>query len=252
MAAGSATLRPLLTGPRRPATVVEALSAAVYLQVGTQDVVAVVARDAVRVPVAVAVPEPSCGGPFRDVRLGATGWVGDGEVGLPDGRSWRVSRWWDPAVPTVTRWAPAGAPVDPQERALLDALVDGSRGRLVDAVARLVGRGPGLTPEGDDLLAGALVTLSALGSRRFGALADAVGTLLDDPGRTTTVSAVLLRCATRGEAIPELAAFLVTGEREPLLRVGHTSGAALARGVELAMLADSTGPQGTGRTKEAA
>jgi hypothetical protein len=103
-------------------------------------------------------------------------------------------------------------------------------GRAPDPyVLRLLGRGPGLTPLGDDLLAGLLVTLSACGSAAFEPAAAAVRA--HAPARTTFVSAALLHHAARGECVPELAAFLDGGPVEALLRVGDTSGAGLAHGV---------------------
>lgn len=269
MAVGSTAVRSFLCGARRPAVVVEVLSAAVYLQVGpgTADggaVVAVVTRDAVRVPLAVAIPAGAGERPFGAVPLGAPGSVGDGSgagvICLPDGRAWQVTRWWDPAVPCVPAVpvvptspavpAAAHAPVEavePVEAALASALADGGRG-LDLAVAGLLGRGPGLTPEGDDVLAGALVALAAVGSPVRDRLAAAVETLLaGSQTRTTTVSAALLRCAVRGQAIPELARFLRTGDAAALLAVGHTSGAALARGALLAGAARPTPATATAR-----
>ena len=60
--------------------------------------------------------------------------------------------------PRVLRWSPGQPPEHPT--------------RAGDAVAGLVGRGPGLTPSGDDALAGALLVAYALGTGT--ALADAV------------------------------------------------------------------------------
>jgi hypothetical protein len=125
--------------------------------------------------------------------------------------------------------------LDPEAAAALDdlarALVTGAP--LAGHVLRLLGRGPGLTPLGDDMLAGVLVTLGALGAPAFGRLGAAVRALA--PGRTTLVSAALLRHAVRGECVPELAA-LLTGDPggaagTALLRVGATSGTGLAAGV---------------------
>lgn len=99
-----------------------------------------------------------------------------------------------------------------------------------EAIHTLVGRGEGLTPLGDDVLAGWLVALAALG-RLDAATADLVRSVLP---RTTLLSATLLDCALHGEAIPEVAAYLATvgTAAEPaavaaLLEVGHTSGAGL-------------------------
>ena len=69
--------------------------------------------------------------------------------------------------------------------------------RAAAAAARpLVGLGPGLTPSGDDALAGMEAALHALGHPAAGFLATALDDVAD---RTTTVSATLLRHAARGE-----------------------------------------------------
>jgi hypothetical protein len=101
------------------------------------------------------------------------------------------------------------------------------------AVARLLGRGPGLTPTGDDVLAGALVCLNALGAPAATVLGQAV--LAAAPSATTTVSAALLRHAARGECVPQLADLLdavgadsvrAVGGAGPHGRVGGTDPAA--------------------------
>jgi len=109
-----------------------------------------------------------------------------------------------------------------------------------------VGLGSGLTPAGDDVLAGALVALAAGGHRH--ALVAAVLEAL--PGRTTALSAVLLRHACDGLAVPALVdvvdGFQAAGDGRTtdlpgrvgrLLAVGHSSGAALAHGAVAAVSA---------------
>jgi len=107
-------------------------------------------------------------------------------------------------------------------------------------VGRLLGVGPGLTPSGDDVLAGVL-----LAAWSFGLAAGHLRTAVLDaaPAGTTDLSAALLGCAGRGESIPEVSALVrafskATGSARSvddalgaLGRVGHTSGAALATGV---------------------
>jgi hypothetical protein len=134
-------------------------------------------------------------------------------------------------------------PLDADSRAAVADLVQalGSGGSPADAVHRLLGRGPGLTPTGDDVLAGALVTLHALGAPAVGPLAEVVTAAA--PGATTTVSAALLAHAARGECIPQLADLVEAvgdGDALPraagaLLAVGHCSGAGLLHGVLVAL-----------------
>jgi hypothetical protein len=115
------------------------------------------------------------------------------------------------------------------------------QGAATAAAMRLLGSGPGLTPSGDDVLAGFLAGAAAFGIGAA-ALREAVAVLA--PARTTALSAALLWHAARGECIHELAglAAVLTGQgcSQPgeagravsrLVSVGHTSGAALALGL---------------------
>lgn len=105
-------------------------------------------------------------------------------------------------------------------------------------VDTLIGSGPGLTPYGDDVLAGWLVTRAAAGrpdpqvSARVRARMHA----------TTLLSATLLECAIRGEAVPQMRRWLAaagTADEGPataeLLRVGASSGAGMLAGARLAL-----------------
>lgn len=164
--------------------------------------------------------------------------AGNGRLGAPGG-TWRVARWWRPP-------APRGLPVPPNGRALGADLPEEAlpAGRLpaptYDGLvpADLLGAGAGLTPAGDDVLAGALVTAHATGDPRLGAWSRATGAAL--ASRTTTaVSRGMLHQALRGYATPQLAACLdaVCRGLDPapavadLRAVGHSSGAALWFGV---------------------
>ena len=127
------------------------------------------------------------------------------------------------------------------------------QGAATAAATRLLGSGPGLTPSGDDVLAGFLAGAAAFGIDAV-ALREAVAVLA--PARTTALSAALLWHAARGECIDELAglAAVLTGQgcSQPgealsavsrLVSVGHTSGAALALGL---VTAADCGLAGTG------
>lgn len=102
----------------------------------------------------------------------------------------------------------------------------------------LVGAGPGLTPAGDDVLAGALVTAHATADPRLRSWQRATRRCLSE-GHTTAVSRALLHHALDGFATSELHDYLTavcTGSdlaapTSRLLAVGHSSGAALAVGV---------------------
>lgn len=121
----------------------------------------------------------------------------------------RGARWIDPAV----------------ERLGLDP--------FDDVVRRIVGRGPGLTPAGDDVL------LGYLAARRERGLSARV--LVAARRATTGPSLALLRWAARGE-LPEPAATtlaaLLTGDIpaltvaiRALLRFGETTGSAILTGL---------------------
>jgi hypothetical protein len=166
----------------------------------------------------------------------------------------------DPGRLRAAHTALTGLVADPLDAAgraaagpLVQALAIGAPVR--PAVARLLGRGSGLTPTGDDVLAGALVTLAAFAPRAAAPLAIAVTEAAG--AATTAVSAALLRHAARGECIPQLAGLLaaVAGGRDAgglaraagaLLAVGHCSGAGLVHGVILGLAVASRLPAPAG------
>ncbi len=94
-------------------------------------------------------------------------------------------------------------------------------------VRSLAGLGPGLTPSGDDVLAGyvaGLVLLHGLRKRAMRIAEEAVP-------RTTSLSATLLRHAAIGEVPEPVHVLFATGDVRPLLAFGHTSGQAWLRGL---------------------
>lgn len=153
-----------------------------------------------------------------------------GQAAMEDGAlvaghaAWTVRRWWTPPRPQglVLASTPPSLP-----------------GVMVPSEIRpdlLVGAGPGLTPTGDDVLAGALVAGHATADPRLAGWRAAVRRAMRTR-ETTAVSRGLLTHALDGWATPELADFVTAicrgtlgdaGER--LLAVGHSSGAALAAG----------------------
>ena len=280
----------LLRDDPRPARVVAALPSAVYLEVAgvagsASRWVALLARDAVRVPSGLVTALPCRAEPFAGILPGAVAVIGDGELRLPappgpasgpasgpaGAVGYRPLRYWDPGVPRlggalatapVARRAETlallatGLPPDdvrawadlavPLETALAPVRPD--RAQVTAAVEALVGLGPGLTPAGDDVVAGALVTLAAaVDEPRREVLVDAVDGLLP---RTTTVSAALLREACRGRAVPQVSSVLraLAGSGDldvalaRLARVGHTSGPAMALGVRAVLRARAARP----------
>jgi hypothetical protein len=104
----------------------------------------------------------------------------------------------------------------PGDAPFADALHDPAR---MAAIARgLIGRGPGLTPEGDDAVAVTAAILVAAGR-------DAAALLPDDlRTRTTALSATLLELAAAGMIAEPFHAVLQGAPLERLTRLGHTTG----------------------------
>jgi hypothetical protein len=269
--AASSAVELAFVGPVRSATVVASTPHATYFQVADPDhtLICLASAAAVRVPCALileskALPPQLPEGTIATVGGGVLSIGGaDGRAGSSGAAVFRASRWWRPPRPRglgavaparlagAVRWLTGRVadPLDALGRAavadLVEALAAGERPG--PAVSRLLGRGPGLTPTGDDVLAGALVTLSALGSPLTAMLGHAV--LAAAPDATTAVSAGLLRRAAAGECIPQLADVLsAVGDGGPdaaagalpraagaLLAVGHCSGAGLLHGVLVAV-----------------
>lgn len=99
--------------------------------------------------------------------------------------------------------------------------------RPAPSVRAFAGLGPGLTPSGDDLLAGYIAGLVLLHGERKRAHQIAE----EAAERTNSLSATLLRHAARGEVPEPVHVLLVTGNVRPLLSFGHSSGQAWLRGL---------------------
>jgi hypothetical protein len=298
---GTASLgvRSLIDRPRRPARVIAAFPAAVYVELrppATEPrVLALITPTAVRLPNAVVVTPDRAPGRDQDPRRGAAvdpgslavavagGAASVGEGTVQAGRlRVPVRRWWDPSpvlgplsrarleqgcllLEEICAASPRRPGLDGHKApaALAARCAAGDLAGAVEIAEDLVGLGPGLTPSGDDVLAGLLLALRLLGGAIRGGtravwLADWLSAAVtsDAADRTTSVSATLLYCAAHGQAAGEVAAVLrgFAGQ-EParpavtrLLAAGHTSGADLAWGLAagcraaLALSADLLGP----------
>jgi hypothetical protein len=247
-AAGPARVRDLIIGPVRPVDVLGRFATALYVRLPGGEVIALLSLDAVRLPIGLILPISSREFPLT--YLSGPAVVGSGAVRIG---SWscRVSRLVSlraPAALTPDRHACEhlrhllaqfqSADVDLR---LPDVLLDDAHAPEVaaDLVRRLLGVGPGLTPAGDDVLAGLLVGLWSFDQR---AEPLRLAVLAGLSAGTTDLSAALLRCAARGESIPQVNQLLraMSGSAwegrldhamDELVRVGHTSGTALATGV---------------------
>ncbi len=151
---------------------------------------------------------------------------------------------WAPRLPEQLptgsdAWRSIDAGVEPELAAVWGPVTDDvRRGDLTAVFRRLEGRGPGLTPSGDDVLAG-IVLVSAINPRRRAAL-----DILARTARTTQLSRAFLTWAAAGQSIQPAHALLdaaASADRngmqraaESLAAVGATSGRALMSGVVLA------------------
>ncbi|WP_235737387.1 DUF2877 domain-containing protein [Nocardioides alcanivorans] len=205
-------LRAAADGPR---PVVHRGPQAVYVDLDGH-VAGVVSAGATRVPCAAwssarDLPAVGITGEHAELRSGRL---------LIDGRELRVARLTDPRVRPDARLRPSSHRFTPE------------------LLARLLGRGEGLTPYADDVVCGWLVARHAAGAPDA-EVSNAVRTLAH---RTTPLSATLLDCAARGESFPELTDWLRarSGADEPVARaaliaVGASSGTGMLAGAELAL-----------------
>ena len=151
---------------------------------------------------------------------------------------------WAPRLPErlaadAAAWRSVADPVDPDLAPVWEAVTSDVRlGDLAAVFDRLAGRGAGLTPSGDDVLAG-IALVCAMDRGRRDALTELAG-----GARTTALSRAYLRWAAEGQSIQPAHALLdAAADGDPnamgraarsLAAVGGTSGRALIAGVALA------------------
>jgi hypothetical protein len=264
----SAAIADLLDGPARPAELIGSFPVAVYVKAGG-GVVALVSPDGVRLPNAMVLSRADHASVVRHAATGPLQ-VGHGEVRLGPVRV-TARRWWDP-VPRLGRvdagllagrldavrailpaWPDAADPAAGRLRTGRQALASvlAGTGDLAGTVRSLVGLGAGLTPAGDDLLAGAMAGLVVFGTalERPDArtLAVRMGQeVVAHATATTPLAADLAEHAARGALVQPAAELCraIADQRpdadgalapavERLLRLGHTSGRDLAEGLLL-------------------
>jgi hypothetical protein len=114
---------------------------------------------------------------------------------------------------------------------LTRAVAERDPGLAAEAGRELIGRGPGLTPEGDDAVA-ATAAVVAAGPWPEALKRAWLRALLGEAlrSRTTALSATLLELAADGQVAEPLQALLAgrPGARARLLRLGHSTGRAYA------------------------
>ena len=271
-AAVSVRCAALLEGAVQDMDVLAVMPAAVYLatRAPRAEVVALLAADAVVHPAALVLTASSASQPFAGLDRATAVSVGAGRLRI--GRhEVRVGRWYDP-VPRL-RAAPGSALVGPatvlraaggcsggqHQRLRLGDLAhalgaDDTAGAII-AVDALLGSGPGLTPTGDDQLAGLLATLHLLrGGAVPGPTEAAVRTHVQDRARarTTLLSAALLEHALDGAVAAPVARLLraitdvgargdattstsLDGAIAAVLAIGATSGRDLLDGITVGL-----------------
>jgi len=244
-AAASAALRPLLAPAPVPGRVLGANRAVIWLEAGDECIV--IERRGIGLPNGVTTTAD-----FPDVpAVGTPAEIGDLEIRIGAGAV-SVSRWWDPRphLPPADAGALARAfarldPAEADDAGLEAALSARHRPSVAGSARSLVGRGDGLTPAGDDVLAGVIATLRLVRAPDAAMLADLlIPPVLDAAEtRTTLLSRSLLRHAAAGRvALPVADLFAaLTGSGDPigsfrrLLSMGHSSGPALAAGINIGL-----------------
>lgn len=258
-------LRHAINGPVRSLRVVLRLPQAAYLSDDTGPRLCLVNAGGAVVPGSVALPpDVSWHWLLHDhLRSGAPVRLGDGLLRCGD-RRLSVSPDLDLRLPplpwSVQRVSHAVDLLDravataPDEEPDLPWPSDGwSEGPGVDTglpldlmsatAPRLVGRGPGVTPSGDDVLAAALLVHAAAGTPGAEMVGLALASYASE--RTTAAAVLQYRGAAHACASPPvwsgLVALLTRSDPTPqvaaLLAVGHSSGRDLARGLRAGLAA---------------
>ncbi len=253
-AVASTAVAEMLLGPAREAAVLGSTAAAAYLAFvaprAEPEMLALLAPGAVRLPIGMCLPE----GMLPDAGTPAV--VGDGAVAVAGAR-WRPARWWDPRpridrsrvmrsggrlLVALLQESPTSFGLSPGVGVeVARAMIGGDPGPALDQI----GRGPGLTPAGDDVVAGVLAVLELTGRLDRGAARAVVDRAST---HTSRLSGALLAAASRGQVIPQAARLLAVlaaagGEDglhatlAQLFAVGSTSGHDLALGMAGALAA---------------
>jgi hypothetical protein len=265
--AASVVLSDLFSGPRTVARVCGVSGPACYVDADGW-IVVIEGPDGAGLPDAVRVADPAR--PPLRLTVGDEVVIGRGAL-TAGGRDLPVQRWWDPVVRigssrldaagvavvsamlrSAARSVDPGAMSRPDTTDLTEALRRRDAAGLAVATRALLGRGAGLTPAGDDVLAGTLATLRVLGPSCSPAVAGDAEAMADVIAgavtgvaheRTTALSAQLLRHADRGAVALPVADVLravagrgeLVGAAARLAGMGHTSGGDVLMGIALAV-----------------
>jgi hypothetical protein len=253
---GDVALRALASG--RDGEVIAVFSRAAYLDVAGD--------------MAVLVPEDVPNGPLHvrldglpRLRRGTRVRCRSGVIAIEEHRWLTPSEAWRPEPPVDVLSAEPIVSAVVRHRPVLDmgtgsaVDIDGwlvpllAQGDIEGACARLVGRGAGLTPTGDDVAAGILLVECLSGSADRTSLG-----LLATRAPTHAISRAFLRAAADGQCIEPVHTLLRAASADDeclateavgqLSRVGHTSGLDLAAGVRAALVALAARVESADRT----
>ena len=253
-AVASLGIRPIVDGSEREGRVLGGSGHAAWVAT-SEGVIVLTDGSGPRLPNGIEVVSPgSTTGMGELLPPGSSVTLGEGAL---DGQvPIAVSRWWDPsprvgsagAAEVVGRIEGLPDSVDGVVASEVASAIEAGRAdAVVTAADRILGRGSGLTPEADDYLAGVLASVRIVGPAMgdweaipfLGRIADPLHAVATR--RTTSLSASLLRHATRGEVAVPAGEFLsaacgrgdVGAAYRSVLDIGHSSGPALAAGMVL-------------------
>jgi Protein of unknown function (DUF2877) len=167
------------------------------------------------------------------LHLGDRGWIGNGRARF-EAVEISSARWFRPARPRIL--APSAFLTACWDLPSVELDDVGLGGCALSRPGQLLGRGPGLTPAGDDVLAAALVVRHALRVSTSGWPPPQLATA------TTPLSAELLRSAGNGYCCDRLASLVraLDGGEDPspavqrLTALGGTTGRAMLLGLKYA------------------
>lgn len=213
-AIASSLLAPVLLGPMSKVEVLGAASDLLWLAIDGQAITIQPIRTDPELALPTSIFLPGLLPDATEIE------IRDGELQIRQ-NPLAITRWWQPPKVHPAPWKNGFGPTPEPER--------------------LLGLGLGLTPEGDDLLAGWLVAARAIEHPQFAVMYAEILTL--STTRTTLFSSALLKYAGAGYGVRPLVDYVNALLSDPsasakcrdgLTRVGHTSGRALAHGVDMA------------------
>jgi hypothetical protein len=235
-AAFTTLLAPLVDGPPRACTVIGATTVSWHVHIcetgGAEhdpevSLISVQLPEAERLPCSVVIDR------LPRFIFGDRGWIGHGLVRFELAEI-SSGRWIRPPQPRIL--APRRFLASCRNLPIIQPDHIGLAQHALGHPSELLGRGPGLTPAGDDVLAAALVVHHALGLPMPGWPAPRLARA------TTPLSAQLLRLAARGYCCDRLASLMRALDRgenpveetQRLMALGGTTGRAMLLGLRYA------------------